>query len=130
MSQRHHAADIAFRWFSDVCPKLNMQKQTFQYFIHTFGGLKLKMLPHWWSKIENNRTVMCFLIYFQIDVWGRPEFLNLLWGKLLWQRKWYLRKNWPFFKYRGDRNISIYIWLTFSHKANTYQIFHESNRVI
>ena len=50
------------------------------------------MLPQWWGKIENNATVKCFVTYFQIWVWGRPESLNLLWGKLLWQKKWYLRK--------------------------------------
>ena len=72
------------------------------------------MLQQWWSKIENNTAVMCFIIYFQFGVWGRPESLNLLWRKLLWQRKWYLRKKLTIFEYRRERNISIYIWLTFS----------------
>ena len=83
------------------------------------------MLQRWWSKIENNTTVMCFIIYFQFGVWGRPESLHLLWRKLLWQRKWYLRKNWPFLNIEEKEILAFtYDW------PFHYQIFHESNRAI
>ena len=39
---------------------MNMQQLIFQYFTQYI----------WWSKIEKNTAVMCFVIYFQIGVLG------------------------------------------------------------
>ena len=41
-----------------------------------------------------------------------------------------LKKKLTIFEYWRDRNIGIYMCLTFSHDVNTCQIFHELNRDI
>ena len=41
-----------------------------------------------------------------------------------------LKINLTIAEYRRDRNISIYIWLTFSHVTRTYQVVDKTNRAI
>ena len=63
----------------------NKQQLTFQYFTQYI----------WWSKIENDRTVMCFIIYFQIGILRtsqRRHFRTLL-GRLLDASPQFMR-NW------------------------------------
>ena len=64
-SQRLYPMDVFLGHFRDVPRTVlqyckNIQQLTFQYFMQHI----------WWSKIENNTTVMCFIIYFQIDAVG------------------------------------------------------------
>ena len=53
--------------------------------------------------------------------------MNIFKGETSMKEKVVLKKKLFIFEYRRDRNISIYIWPTFSHVANTYQIAQESN---
>ena len=49
---------------------------------------------------------------------------------LCYLRKWYLRKSWPFFEYRRDRHIGIYIWSAFSQVAGGIAVAGWSGGVI
>ena len=82
----------------------NMQKLTFYYLIHTFGELKLKMLPQW---IKNNTTVMCFVIYFQIGVLRTSRVSESLTRETSVTEKSNLRKNWPFLNIEETETLAF-----------------------
>ena len=73
---------------------------------------------------------MRFVIYFSIGVLRTSQVSESLVRETSARQNVVLKKKLTIFEYRRDRNISIYIWTTFSHDANTYQIAYESNIAI
>ena len=105
-SQGRYPRDVFSGRFEDIhrtafqnCK--NMQQLTFQYFMQHI----------WWSNIENNTTLMCLVIYFQIAVLERSRGRN--------------------FKYLGTSLINLIVfasWL-YTESMSIREIFKRALRL-